>query len=202
VDVSDYQAQLADTKRLAALRNGRLPSIQTSRFLESGELCHWIGACVFVWQTSTKSKNARGELIVTSERIIFTSPNKSFEFTPSKIVDIQAFTNAVVLASSGSKGAGTYLIEDAAILEAVLVGVVRKHKYLASESFSSSKTRHIPDSVKREVWFRDGGKCVRCESQQYLEFDHIIPHAKGGANTVNNVQLLCRACNALKSDRI
>jgi 5-methylcytosine-specific restriction endonuclease McrA len=35
-----------------------------------------------------------------------------------------------------------------------------------------------------------------------LEFDHIIPHAKGGANTEGNVRLLCRRCNNEKGDRI
>jgi len=35
-----------------------------------------------------------------------------------------------------------------------------------------------------------------------LEFDHIIPVAKGGANTIDNVQILCRRCNGQKSDRI
>jgi 5-methylcytosine-specific restriction endonuclease McrA len=35
-----------------------------------------------------------------------------------------------------------------------------------------------------------------------IEFDHIIPHTHGGANSVKNVQLLCRKCNLVKSDRI
>ena len=44
--------------------------------------------------------------------------------------------------------------------------------------------------------------CVRCEATDYLEYDHIIPHSKGGSNSVKNVQLLCRRCNNEKSDRI
>lgn len=63
-------------------------------------------------------------------------------------------------------------------------------------------SRYIPVEVRRQVWARDGGRCVECGSDQYLEFDHIIPHSKGGANTVGNVQLLCRTCNLAKGDRI
>lgn len=33
------------------------------------------------------------------------------------------------------------------------------------------------------------------------ELDHIIPISKGGPHKYDNVQLLCRACNAIKSDR-
>ena len=32
------------------------------------------------------------------------------------------------------------------------------------------------------------------------ELDHVIPLAKGGSHTYSNVQLLCRACNGIKSD--
>ncbi len=85
---------------------------------------------------------------------------------------------------------------------AVLEALVRKHKYLAAENFSSTRSRHIPDLVKQQVWDRDGGKCVKCGKTEYLEFDHIIPLSRGGANTANNIQILCRRCNSLKSDRI
>ena len=56
--------------------------------------------------------------------------------------------------------------------------------------------------IKDEVWNRDNGQCVDCSSQKDLEFDHIIPVAKGGANTYRNLQLLCEDCNRSKSDNI
>lgn len=52
------------------------------------------------------------------------------------------------------------------------------------------------------VWVRDDGKCVECGSREDLEFDHIIPFSKGGANTVDNIQILCKKCNLKKSDKI
>ena len=56
----------------------------------------------------------------------------------------------------------------------------------------------ISDEIKTFVWKRDGGRCVRCASQEKLEFDHIIPIAKGGSNTSRNLQLLCETCNREK----
>lgn len=38
--------------------------------------------------------------------------------------------------------------------------------------------------------------------KENLEFDHIIPHSKGGANTYRNIQLLCEPCNRSKSAKI
>lgn len=73
--------------------------------------------------------------------------------------------------------------------------------YLDS-SEDSSKNRHISQSVKDDVWNRDGGVCVQCGSNQNIEFDHIIPHSKGGSNTYRNIQLLCETCNRSKSDKI
>ena len=85
------------------------------------------------------------------------------------------------------------------------------HKYWVSDrkkiqefeqNKSSKKSRHITQKVKDKVWNRDGGKCVECGSNENLEFDHIIPHSKGGANTYRNIQLLCEPCNRSKSAKI
>ena len=57
----------------------------------------------------------------------------------------------------------------------------------------------IPREVQEEVYKRDEGKCVYCGSKKSLEFDHIIPFAKGGSNTTKNIQLLCQKCNRQKS---
>ena len=49
---------------------------------------------------------------------------------------------------------------------------------------------------------RDGGRCVRCGSQQELQYDHIIPLSRGGADTAENLQLLCAPCARAKGDSI
>ena len=64
------------------------------------------------------------------------------------------------------------------------------------------RSRRISQEVKDKVWNRDGGKCVECGSNENLEFDHIIPFSKGGANTYRNIQLLCEHCNRSKSAKI
>ena len=60
----------------------------------------------------------------------------------------------------------------------------------------------IPQNVMDSVWNRDGGRCTKCGSQENLEFDHIIPFSKGGANTYRNLQILCKKCNIEKSNKI
>ena len=62
----------------------------------------------------------------------------------------------------------------------------------------SSRRQPIPDDVKMFVWQRDGGRCVKCGSQEKLEFDHIVPIVKGGSDTARNIQLLCENCNRSK----
>ena len=60
----------------------------------------------------------------------------------------------------------------------------------------------IGEAVRSEVWRRDLGQCVVCGAKESLEFDHIIPLAKGGASSVRNLQLLCKACNLKKGAEI
>jgi 5-methylcytosine-specific restriction endonuclease McrA len=65
--------------------------------------------------------------------------------------------------------------------------------------------RHIPAAVKREVWQRDGGRCVFagghgfCGETAFLEYHHVVPFAAGGPTDVGNLQLRCRAHNAYES---
>ena len=61
--------------------------------------------------------------------------------------------------------------------------------------------RHIPAAVKREVWQRDGGRCVfrgaagLCGTTAFLEYHHVVPFAAGGETSVANLELRCRAHN-------
>jgi hypothetical protein len=70
------------------------------------------------------------------------------------------------------------------------------------ERLPSARRERIPESVRLFVWQRDSGRCVKCESKERLEFDHIIPIAEGGSSTERNGQLLCETCNRKKGKAI
>ncbi|MFA5179957.1 MAG: HNH endonuclease signature motif containing protein [Syntrophales bacterium] len=63
--------------------------------------------------------------------------------------------------------------------------------------------RYIPFQTKMRVVRRDNYTCQRCGNHlrdDEVEFDHIIPHAKGGSCEENNIRLTCYDCNRNKSD--
>ena len=61
--------------------------------------------------------------------------------------------------------------------------------------------RSIPQDVKIAVAVRDGGLCQHCgTSSGPMQYDHVVPYSMGGDNSVENIQLLCRRCNAAKSN--
>lgn len=63
--------------------------------------------------------------------------------------------------------------------------------------------RIIPTHIKVEVWKRDRGRCVLCNSKKNLHFDHDIPFSKGGSSIIaKNVRILCAKCNLKKRDKI
>ena len=70
----------------------------------------------------------------------------------------------------------------------------------------ASGSRHIPAAVKREVWRRDGGRCMfvgargRCNERGFLEFHHLQPFAAGGGADAQNIELRCRAHNLYEAD--
>ncbi len=72
---------------------------------------------------------------------------------------------------------------------------------------AQSGSRHIPAAIKREVWHRDGGQCAfrgeqgRCSETGFLEFHHVLPFARGGATTRENLELRCRAHNVYEAEQ-
>lgn len=67
---------------------------------------------------------------------------------------------------------------------------------------TTKRSRRITQDVMDRVWRRDEGKCVKCGSQENLEFDHMVPFSKNGSNSYRNIQLLCEPCNRSKSAKI
>ena len=71
---------------------------------------------------------------------------------------------------------------------------------------ATTRSRHIPAAVKREVWARDGGRCAfigtrgRCAERGFLELHHVVPFADGGASDATNLQLRCRAHNTYEAE--
>jgi hypothetical protein len=202
-DTARYDEQIQSVKRLAAYRRGNLPKIRTNKMLQGGETCHIECQCRFEWRTSTKRKAAVGELVVTSHRVYFFSPAKNFSVSPSRIIDLVCYANALEIRCATNGGSGTYFVHDAESVEAILIGVMRQHKLpQLCASLSSERSRHIPDAVRRQVFIRDGGRCVQCGADSPLHYDHILPFSRGGANTVENIRVLCQRCNLRKSDSI
>ena len=58
-------------------------------------------------------------------------------------------------------------------------------------------------TFRQIVYERDGYRCLKCGCDEinWLTLDHIIPRAKGGKNSVANLQTLCANCNMEKGDK-
>lgn len=77
----------------------------------------------------------------------------------------------------------------------------RDEKHLSLRAFTESQ--------KLRAYERQGHKCplrvangINTEyAFEDMEGDHIIPWSKGGHTTDDNLQMLCKKCNAAKSDK-
>ena len=64
-------------------------------------------------------------------------------------------------------------------------------------------SRHVPAAVRGEVYRRDEARCAfvgatgrRCGSRWQLELHHVVPFARGGKATADNLSVRCRRPNA------
>ena len=54
----------------------------------------------------------------------------------------------------------------------------------------------------RAIKERQHSCCALCKAHRKLEVDHIVPLSRGGSNWPDNIQGLCRSCNARKNDKL
>jgi len=73
-------------------------------------------------------------------------------------------------------------------------GKARRRSYL--ENAGSFTLKEWLDKVKEF-----DNKCAICKKVVKLTVDHIKPVSKGGMNTIDNIQPLCKSCNSKKSNK-
>lgn len=64
--------------------------------------------------------------------------------------------------------------------------------------------RNLSDKLRERLLIEAGGRCALCgrtKNEDQLEIDHIQPVSKGGKTIYENLQVLCKKCNATKSNK-
>ena len=90
-----------------------------------------------------------------------------------------------------------------ACLESISRSHLDKETY---KNLAAVERGEVSDSLRYDVLNRDGFRCVICGASAkegaHLHVDHIIPIAKGGKSTPQNLRTLCERCNIGKSDKM
>lgn len=55
--------------------------------------------------------------------------------------------------------------------------------------------------TRQNVFKRDSHTCQYCGKNEHLTLDHVVPKAKGGRSTWDNLITACSRCNTFKGDR-
>jgi hypothetical protein len=202
------RSEIAEAKAMQDLARGLLPSVPCPAGvgLRSGEITHWAGPAVFTKvrerANGTSTETSSGTMVITDTRAIFAAANKAFDVNHRKVLAHIPFGHMIEIRCSG-KGAGGYDFGSAGVRPVAIweTAIGRANQTIVASDDKESR-RRIPRDVRQRVWQKYGGRCADCSSDTYLEFDHIIPVAKGGGNSETNVQLLCRKCNLAKRDNI
>lgn len=202
-DIEQIRIEIEYIKLITNIRQGKIPTTKTTAILGADELCYWDSSAIYMKPVKNGTTPHEGHLIITSKKTMFLTKQGGTDIPHAKLVRVTNNMNGVYLELSRKTGNGFYQVARPDIVGEILHTLARMHnRQLVAISDDEEASRHIPQEVKIAVWHRDQGKCVQCGATDYLEFDHIIPFSKGGASSLNNVQLLCRRCNLKKSDSI
>lgn len=201
-------SEIHELKLLTNINDGKLPSL-TPRVgvqVNAGEIVHFQQDAIW-WETRVRSSgqvalNHQGTLLMTDSRMIFMGATKSQDFSYRRIISHSGNSQYITIQVSGKPDSTFELNPPSTFAYPIFECAVAMAFQTRVAKVDGASTRHIPREIRQRVWQRCGGRCMECGAQDYLEFDHVIPVAKGGSNSDMNVQLLCRRCNLKKSDFI
>jgi|GEM_PF-2066688 len=204
----EVNAVLDRVETIWKLNNNILPNPLTEQplWLKSDEALYFKTDAHYLRKLRDEFIKVPGEFCITNTRFEFVAMEWTVSHPHEQLRRCDASRRThLSLLFHPKAGSGTYIVSDAPMAGAYLNALARAANRTISitrESETLDERRRIPKEAKHEVWIRDQGKCVECGAEDYLEYDHVIPVSRGGANSANNIQLLCRRCNSYKSDKI
>ncbi|MET8649872.1 TerD family protein [Nocardia aurea] len=200
--IEELRRRMQRGRSLTQIRAGELPRVQSPHLhLEADEFTYLDTDASHVKFLANGPKHTPGRIIASNKKIRFVGSGAGSELPWAKIVSVTSEYGNVIVSATNARGGGTYRVHDPEWVAAVLEGALRIAKRLVLAP-GQRDSRSIPPHVRTEVYQRDGGQCCQCAATHYLEFDHIIPLSRGGATSVNNLQILCRQCNLNKGARL
>jgi HNH endonuclease len=181
------------TERLEFLTRLRkapeLPRISVRRIMDTDEYAHY-----------------EGTLLLTNKKFQFVADRGpgSQKVLYNNVSQVrQTDETTILLQVEQGGGGGCYDVADAEVIALLIHQASRRWKGHLVSLKEQSNTLNVPEHIKVAVRQRDRGQCRMCGyADPYIEFDHILPRSKGGPNTIDNIQLLCRGCNRKKSDKL
>lgn len=200
--IEELRRRMLRGRSLTQVRAGELPRVQSPRMhLEADEFTYLETDATHIKYLANGPKHTPGRIIASNKKLRFVGSGAGSELSWAKIVSVTSEYGNVMVSATTARGGGIYRVHDPEWVAAVLEGALRVAKRLVLAP-GQRDTRSIPPHVRAEVYQRDGGKCCQCGAIHYLEFDHVIPLSRGGATSVNNLQILCRQCNLEKGARL
>ncbi len=203
-DISWLLPRITRLSRLTQVQWGplqRLPKPQ-GLHLQSGENPYLDEPAAY--SSSPEKESHPGHLILTTRMIYFIPDQiggQKVDILWKNILQVEVDRGAgmiIIRTIRGRKGEGYYRVEDPPLVKSYIDRIAEIVKNVTPTDKAS---RYIPEHIKTTVKLRDGYKCARCGisgPDAYLEFDHVIPFSKGGPNTAENIQILCRRHNLQK----
>ncbi|TWU29881.1 HNH endonuclease [Bythopirellula polymerisocia] len=208
-EVKSYiSSELQEFHLLSELKRGKLPSLKqpSGVSLKAGELVHFHDGATWERLRLLKSGPStdvhKGFLTISDSRMLFSSSTRSESFSYGSIVSYDLPGSVIKLQLRGRPMQRFVIQNGSKSPSAIFECALRMANQLLTNQDEKRRTRHIPRDIRQRVWQRYSGHCAECNATEYLEFDHVVPVAKGGSNSDANVQLLCRNCNLKKSDLI
>ena len=75
-----------------------------------------------------------------------------------------------------------------------------KNKEEIQKTYKFKRNKGFTQELKNQCKERDNFKCVKCNSTEKLEVDHIKELIDGGDNSIKNLQTLCKKCHREKTN--
>lgn len=201
----EYAAREVDRLRIITqVRQGNLPSISApAPASDTEQVVHHHGPATYekvsLRPSGPRRESVGGLISITNTQLLFVADGITINTMHWRVIEATTLRSGIELRTMDDDGIAYDFGDDHRLAVPIYLAALKQANPGAIAP-AFEEVNPADAEVRQRVWLKYNGRCADCGSTRCLEFNYIIPLARGGSTAEANLCLVCQRCGQARSN--